>query len=33
MTSICEKQISAEVRFVHVEQISLYKFQRFNKKQ
>ena len=32
MTSICEKKISAEVRLIHEEQISLYKFHRFPKK-
>ena len=26
MTSICEKNISAEVRFIYVEQVSLYIF-------
>ena len=26
MTSICEKKISAEVRLIHEEQISLYNF-------
>ena len=26
MTSICEKEISAEVRLIHVEQMSLYNF-------
>ena len=26
MTSICEKNISAEVRLIHVEQVSLYIF-------
>ena len=33
MTSMCEKNISAEVRLIHAEQISLYKFHRFKKKQ
>ena len=33
MTSICQKKISAEVRLIHAEQISLYKFHRFKKKQ
>ena len=33
MTSIFEKKISAEVRLIHVEQISSYKFHRFKKKQ
>ena len=33
MTSISEKKISAEVRFIHAEQTSLYKFHRFKKKQ
>ena len=33
MTSICEEKISAEVRLIHAEQISLYKFHRFKKKQ
>ena len=33
MTSVCEKKISAEVRNIHAEQISLYKFHRFEKKQ
>ena len=32
MTSICEKKISAEVRLIHAEQISSYKFNRFKKK-
>ena len=32
MTLICEKKISAEVRLIHAEQISLYKFDRFEKK-
>ena len=32
MTSICEKKMSAEVRLIHAEQISLYKFYRFKKK-
>ena len=26
MTSICEKKISAEVRLIHAEEISLYNF-------
>ena len=26
MTLICEKNISAEVRLIHVEQVSLYNF-------
>ena len=26
MTSICEKEISAEVRLIHAEQMSLYDF-------
>ena len=26
MTSVCEKKISAEVRLIHAEQISLYNF-------
>ena len=30
MTSICEKKISAEVRLIHAEQISLYNY-RFKK--
>ena len=33
MTSICEKKISAEVRLIHAEQISFYKFHHFKKKQ
>ena len=33
MTLICERKISAEVRLIHAEQISLYKFRRFQKKQ
>ena len=33
MTSICEKNISAEVRLIHAEQVTLYKFHRFKKKQ
>ena len=33
MTSIYEEKISAEVRLIHAEQISLYKFHRFKKKQ
>ena len=33
MTSIYEKKISAEVRLIHAEQISLYKFHCFKKKQ
>ena len=33
MTSICEKNISAEVKLIEAEQISLYKFHRFKKKQ
>ena len=33
MRKICEKKISAEVRLIHEEQISLYKFHRFKKKQ
>ena len=32
MTSICEKQISAEVLFIHAEQISFLKFHHFMKK-
>ena len=32
MTSTCKKKISAEVRLIHAEQISLYKFHRFKKK-
>ena len=30
MTSICEKKSSTEVWLIHAEQISLYKFHRFN---
>ena len=33
MTSICEKNVLAEVRLVHAEQISLYKFRHFKKEQ
>ena len=33
MTSICEKKILEEVRLIPAEQISLYKFRRFKKKQ
>ena len=33
MTSNCEKKISAEVRPIYAEQIPLYKFHRFKKKQ
>ena len=33
MTEICEKKISAEIRLIHTEQISLNKFHRFKKKQ
>ena len=33
MTSICEKKISAEVRLIHAEQISLYNFIILRKKQ
>ena len=33
MTSVCEKKISAEVMHIHAEQIYLYKFHRFKKKQ
>ena len=33
MTSIYEKTISAEVRLVHAEQMSLYNFIIFRKKQ
>ena len=33
MTSIYDKTFSAEVRLIHAEQISLYKFHRFKKKQ
>ena len=33
MTSICEKKNSAEVRLIHAEQMSLYKFHRFEKRQ
>ena len=33
MMSICEKKISAEVRVIHAEQITLYKFHRFKRKQ
>ena len=33
MTSVCEKNISAEVRLIHAEQVTLYKFHRFKKKQ
>ena len=33
MASTCEKKIPAEARLIHVEQISLYKFYRFKKKQ
>ena len=33
MTSIYEKNISAEVRLIQAEQISLDKFHRFKKKQ
>ena len=32
MTSICEKEISAEVRLIRAEQMS-YKFHRFKNKQ
>ena len=31
MTSICEKNVSAEVRLIHTDQITLYKFHRFKK--
>ena len=33
MTSICEKKISAEVRLIHAEQMSLYNFIVLRKKQ
>ena len=33
MTSTSEKKIAAEVGLIHAEQISLYKFHRFKKKQ
>ena len=33
MMSICEKKISAEVRLIHAEKISLFKFHRLKKKQ
>ena len=33
MTSVCEKKISAEVRLIHAEQISLYNFIILRKKQ
>ena len=33
MTSIYEKKISAEVRFIHAEQMSLYNFIILRKKQ
>ena len=33
MTSTCEKQISAEVRLIRAEQISLYNFIVLRKKQ
>ena len=33
MKSTCEKKISVEVRLIHAEQRSLYKFHRFKKKQ
>ena len=33
MTSICEKKISAEVRLIHAEQMSLYNFIVLTKKQ
>ena len=33
MTSMYEKNFFAEVRLIHAEQISLYKFHRFEKKQ
>ena len=33
MTSICEKKISAEVRLIHAEQMSLYNFIILRKKQ
>ena len=32
MTLICDRKISAELRLIHAEQISLYKFRRFQKK-
>ena len=31
MTSICEKKISAEVRLIHAEQMSLYNFKVLRK--
>ena len=33
MTSICEKKISAEVRLIHAEQMSLHNFVNLRKKQ
>ena len=33
MRSVREKEISLEVRLTYAEQISLYKFHRFKKKQ
>ena len=33
MMSICEKKISGELRPIHAEQISLYKFHRIKKRQ
>ena len=33
MTKICEKKISAEVRLIHAEQLSLYNFMILRKKQ
>ena len=33
MTSTSEKKIAAEVGLIHAEQIPLYKFHRFKKKQ
>ena len=32
MTSICEKKISAEVRLIHAEHVSLHNFHLFKKK-
>ena len=33
MTSICEKNISAEVRLIYVEQVSLYILRKNNRQQ
>ena len=32
MTSVCEKKVSAEVRLIHAEQMSLYNFIVLRKK-